>query len=373
MPNRICKRQQKNPSLKIIKNFFHTLINKMHIIMQVWKKIIYKIINYLKCKNVADKLKKSLIFNVFKMLVLIFSLLYLLFKFLPHEASVNYESSDIESFFINSKSLDGYFKNVESLIIDFKEQEYVYIQFINAKIEGTDIQNNFGVLIFFKEYSDILGFYSPNSKYNSMITTHPTKNISIDCKTNNNEYNYLSISTNSVDSQQIIWFSEAIQFYHTDYLDIQVIFNNKMYPLVNPTFIPMDGGQFYIDIFGYKTTLHMSGEAIEENIKLNKVSNINAQSSGVLDFFYTPEGKQYDLRNQNISLISKNNTIQSHIKRNGNKLNVELSGRIDEAYISSLDLFPTFRGWYRDNIYLIPLTLISTIFGAIKLKEEDKK
>lgn len=53
------------------------------------------------------------------------------------------------------------------------------------------------------------------------------------------------------------------------------------------------------------------------------------------------------------------------IKRNMRK--IILTGSAEEAAISKLSIFPDFPTWFRENIYLIPLTLISTIFGGVAI------
>lgn len=56
-----------------------------------------------------------------------------------------------------------------------------------------------------------------------------------------------------------------------------------------------------------------------------------------------------------------------------NSLELTLSGIVDAAAVSEINLFPTFVGWFRDNIYLAPLSLVSIIFGSISLIKKKKE
>ena len=50
-----------------------------------------------------------------------------------------------------------------------------------------------------------------------------------------------------------------------------------------------------------------------------------------------------------------------------------VNGSVTTAELSGIDLFPSFPGWYRNNIYLIPASLITIITGAIALLKMTKK
>ena len=52
---------------------------------------------------------------------------------------------------------------------------------------------------------------------------------------------------------------------------------------------------------------------------------------------------------------------------------MEFSGTVNEASLSNMYIFPSFRGWYRDNVYLAPLTLITVMLGSISLLRVSPK
>lgn len=55
-----------------------------------------------------------------------------------------------------------------------------------------------------------------------------------------------------------------------------------------------------------------------------------------------------------------------------NNIALTISGKVDEAHISNMTLFPSFSAWYVKNIYLAPLSLISIVFGSISLMKKKR-
>lgn len=63
-----------------------------------------------------------------------------------------------------------------------------------------------------------------------------------------------------------------------------------------------------------------------------------------------------------------NMLIISHLSEN----KTLVSGDVSEALLSDLDLFPSFNSWYRNNVFLIPLTLITSIFAGVSLMQSSR-
>lgn len=322
-----------------------------------------------KIKDCIKNRDGYLLYNIVKMVIIIFSLLYILFLFLPHKAYVNYNSEDITSFNIYAQNITADYENVDYFTIGF-EKDCVYLNFTYALIEGTEFRDNFTLKIKFNgAFNHITFCGKKDNKFRALVLTGPPTYIMFECNSDDNGYNFST--TNLIG--HVVHFYNEVEFDCPDELgtEIYVLEGNNEYKLENsPTLIPLNENSFYVELFNYKTSINASGEDIEEKIYLKNISELNIKSSGVLNYIYNPEGKQYNLINQDLSLISNEKNLESKIQRVGSKYDISFSGNIDEAYISSFDLFPTFRGWYRDNIYLIPLTLVSVIFGAIKLREK---
>lgn len=329
-----------------------------------------KIISVYNPKKFLSKLRQTLLYNIIKMLFIIFIILSFLFLFMPHRAFVNYDSSDIDSFSIHASDITAHYNNVEYCTLKFTEYDTICLKFGNAQIDNTDIQGEFSLIIKFLGHFRIVPFRSDDlGNFNYSLITGVPQNIIVQCDTNNDDYNYINIS---MDYEEVICFTKAMKIFDLYDAELSVLYDGKIYKLDSlPSFTPLEGNGFYINVFNYKNSISTSGDKMDEEILLGEINNVKAKTSGTLNFIYTPDGKQYNLINQELLLVNQDNSIESYIKRNDKKVNIQLSGNVDKAYISSLDLFPTFRGWYRDNIYLIPLTLVSTIFGAIKLKKNE--
>lgn len=109
------------------------------------------------------------------------------------------------------------------------------------------------------------------------------------------------------------------------------------------------------------------------SVNIYGVNSISSKGYGALILSYTPTPTQYTLTSQYLRLNSKNNQLQATITLDESISSVDINGIVDEATISGMDLFPTFLGWYRDNIYLAPITLVTTIFGGATLMLNSRK
>ena len=108
-------------------------------------------------------------------------------------------------------------------------------------------------------------------------------------------------------------------------------------------------------------------------LSLYGLETISAKMSGDLNFSYSPESKQYCLNNQIVYLLSEYNSLEAEIKLDNGISELNVNGMVNKASISRMNLFPTFWGWYRDNVYLAPLTLVTTVFGGVTLMINNKK
>lgn len=71
---------------------------------------------------------------------------------------------------------------------------------------------------------------------------------------------------------------------------------------------------------------------------------------------------------QELVLKAKDSTINMFYDLEKGKATV--SGYVDSATLSKMNLLPDFWNWYFSNVYMAPLTLISAVFTAVALMNE---
>lgn len=94
-------------------------------------------------------------------------------------------------------------------------------------------------------------------------------------------------------------------------------------------------------------------------------------ANGTVDISYTPTAEEYTLKRQEICLTSIDSllNISYDVKNNI----VFISGYANDAVLSQMSLFPDFWNWYFSNMYMVPLTLISSVFTALTMMNALRK
>lgn len=108
-----------------------------------------------------------------------------------------------------------------------------------------------------------------------------------------------------------------------------------------------------------------------EKVRSNTVRTYNSISDGCVSVSYTPTPNEYDLKNQEIMLNSKDAALSMVYDIKTGK--ISLRGYIDEAELSRINLLPNFWNWYFSNVYMAPLTLISAVFVCVPLLMTDER
>ena len=94
-----------------------------------------------------------------------------------------------------------------------------------------------------------------------------------------------------------------------------------------------------------------------------------------MNFYMTATPKNYSLFYQDIELKPLDDIYDglkaTYFINDDNAFTI--AGKIKLAKISDFNIFPNFQTWYIENIYLIPLTLVSAIFGGIALFQKKNK
>ena len=101
---------------------------------------------------------------------------------------------------------------------------------------------------------------------------------------------------------------------------------------------------------------------------------IQAEVTGDFVFNYSNEPTELQLHNRILDLESRYGLLDIVIGEDeANKNSLSISGEITRGFVSGINLFPSFNSWYRNNVYLLPLTLITTIFTCVTLMQSKKK
>lgn len=322
-------------------------------------------------------LRHTLIYNFVKIFTLILLVLLIAFALAPKIAYVLYEATKANA--LESISADYAEMNIDSDSITIMSDDNNYISFLSIfSIEAdgkefSSLETSYGISIIpLNEHSRIkisslnndriktyINSYSINGYSNSSIDINDT-NISVKCP------NGLQI-----------YFDEdvSVDFYNTD----AYLLSQNMHPVPIKSCILKSLGS-YIIRFGEKTkvlttraikTLSAYGERFSNNsnfeISAHGIDQIIGETSGDLLFYYTSTPISYSLQNQPIKLLSDQKLSMDFKSEGINDVKLEVSGIVNSASIYGISLFPSFTKWYRDNIYLAPLTLLTTIFGGVAL------
>jgi hypothetical protein len=98
------------------------------------------------------------------------------------------------------------------------------------------------------------------------------------------------------------------------------------------------------------------------------VNEVTCIASGRLAFSDSPEEKEYEVDNKSVSYKFKNAEGYVDIVQGGeNSVQIFSSGCVYSMEIAKYDLFPSFRNWYYNNLYIAPLTLLSIVIASIAL------
>ena len=108
-------------------------------------------------------------------------------------------------------------------------------------------------------------------------------------------------------------------------------------------------------------------------LELSGINNIYSKSSGDLEFNYGNTPTTYTLNRRDMRLNSKERELNMTIVSYQSENKMMINGDVTEAELSDLDLFPSFSSWYRNNIFLAPLTLITTIFAGVTSMRSSRK
>ena len=105
------------------------------------------------------------------------------------------------------------------------------------------------------------------------------------------------------------------------------------------------------------------------NVKSVKYTS---EGKGEVNFSLGAQPTPYDINSQTVTAGGVGLEATMYYTEDG-KHKLTLNGKVNKAEISGVDLFPGFWGWYRDNIYFAPLSLVTVVFGAVSMMKKTKK
>lgn len=336
------------------------------------KGIFIKIYNI----EIFTHLRHTLIYNFIKILALIFLILWIAFELTPKNAHISYEATKANA--LESISADYAEMNLETNSVSISSVSNNNISFLSVdsiEVDGKEFssrETSYGISTMpLDKHSEIkisslnndrimtyINSYSVNGYSNSYIDIDDTK-VSVKCPKGLQAY-----------------FDENIlvEFYNTD----AFLLSYDMNPIPIKSCI-IKSFDSYIIRFDENTSISTSRSIKtlsahdkslnNSNVELsaNGVDQIIGETSGDLLFYYTSTPISYSLKNQPIKLLSDHKLSMDFKSEGINDAKLEVSGVVNSASIYDISLFPSFTKWYRDNIYLAPLTLFTTIFGGVVL------
>ena len=342
-------------------------------------------------KKIFSWINNSLIFNMVKMIVIIGILLYLIFYISPDEAYVymTYDPDSYEVEYVEAEKIkvefavNRYHKDEKIIIGEEKEIEIVansilyngevysakYLKFIPDK--PLDINNdNFLNMAENINFSAVPYILIKESN-NRAIGTPGTPTYKTDNETGMMYYN------NAILFDRIFQYVDYDGDLEIHPLNGSFILGSGVNELLIRSAVTISGKiSSFVGIGVNKPVIFHSDNL--KDILFEKVKDIKIKSYGELAFSYSPTPTIYNMKNQSVYLKTNDGYIDFAVKEDSDEMKYQLSGMVSEAELSGMDLFPSFKGWYRDNVLLAPLTLITVIFGGITLmitsrKKDDKK
>lgn len=320
-------------------------------------------------------LRQSVVYNVVKMFLLCMVVLWSSFQFLPKTAHLAYVAKKAD-YILATNSWKANVE-IETNRLSVSEFGEIVINIVNddsIMVNGQIYQEACKLIIKSTTDSGSLFIQRPDRQdFAAQIHSYVNEENSSVKYQMLPDNTYLIFSSgfqlaSDVPSLQFTFFNVEAYLSREGYQDIPLSIceiNSKLYKTLTLGF----SSSSKLGILNYENNYVHSNS----DVSLIGVSSTILRASGSLNFSYSPKATQYDTYDEVIHLTS-NDSLEMHVKTNSDVIDsVSLNGMVDGAQVSGMNLFPTFSGWYRDNIYLAPLTLITTIFGGVSLVGKKRK
>ena len=378
---------------------------------------------------IMKKFSSTLIFNLLLMLILVMGVLWGLFQFLPKTAHIVVEpclESEIESISTNKVDLI-----VEAPIIHIVSDVYLSDSqmktYFNNDIErefGRSIHDELLQEYLHDYFNEHSGSYrivstqmstiSVSIRKNAIVTISGVEHVAgantkIQCSSTGGVQGFSIIPAtgnmvfrsrllaDNIEDRLVTFFPKAMNL--VSYQHLSMDFENSIqivFPIKDAILSLGDGSepipikQCELSFPAAPTSDYPSN--LSHDLEIDGVSFANIASvvdnsgskhasvvlsglihdfsnivSGKLWFSLSPVAKEIDLKWSKVDIASKEGLTTNLTFVEGKVDKGNIYGRTEAAQISGMDLFPTFQGWYRDNIYITPLALITIVFGGLTL------
>ena len=385
-----------------------------------------KITDYFIC--IEKSIRQSLIYNLSISLLLIMGILYILFKIAPHTGAVTFSGNGDEV--LLGSTADNIFLKVYNVDTGYSDGEEIYVRgeiYLNEynilyDNQSYNYDSNLGSQFKLRgkywiyinneedlstneeiddEVQNVWERGVNNSIYSKGIildtSIHSSRRedrIQILDHLSENEFDpdLFNRASNSDKDTTIKYFSSQSDGFYTIAIEGESINCSgpelRVRPLSQDCYFDTGEEKIYIteDIIlqpcssahnsrgEFRTNyFHLRGEKTSNYIiSLNSLNALYAKASGNLEFNYGNAPVSYNLNRRVMRLYSEKREINMLSISHQSENKTIVSGDVSEALLSDLDLFPSFNSWYRNNVLLIPLTLITTIFAGVALMQSSR-
>ena len=319
-------------------------------------------------------IRGTLTYNIAKIFIIIIILLRIIFYISPSDAFISYEPEQIDEINIEARIINADLRPNKFFLT---AHNYI-VFFINDNIIVNDIKydNTYQLIVKNETVPAYMQFENVEQEemFVNLLLRDSTTSDSLDKET-------FSFQSNRNNSK--ITFKTQYGFKLTILNDVRLSFEkNKAYltkegcediPVTNcvlSSFSEISSdGEAKFEIYNLDDDNYIG----HTGIRLFNIKEANFKSTGEIGFSYSPNPKKYDIYDQILNIKTNETNLDMTLIYINKDTFAYINGTVNEVFLSNMSLLPNFNGWYRENIYLIPLTLITAIFGGVTLMVNLKK
>lgn len=352
-------------------------------------------------KPVISALYSLLIIRVILWIVATMLLIYSFFEFVPKKAYVSYNGNATMLPSISSRQCIAEMQSIDFRISNF---ETLTLLCTRANINGNDFignrydESNKYVEIFIESESkgSSINFFpvsNGENKFKYRITTNRSDNsfVTSNITYYDPKYGYAAyIDLTASDGMEIESQSDIgirlknVNMYYYDGDVKKELTSSSRFNDTNSIILYMDNTLLdygFVAMINGECTYHLSANRFEYSeiqglLTFTDCQDMSVRSTGYLELNYTKDRTDYPLQNQDLDLQSRS-SLTSRVTLDEDyifdyMIDLEVFGHINSGHVSGFDLFPNFFEWCATNIYVIPMTIFTSILSAVVVFSKDK-